>query len=276
MKKHLESTPEGTSSSSLFNLDGNPVIDWISKHGEKLIYSILAAFSLLFLGYLWQSGTSTKMEGDYQSAGREFQTFQQAAMAGQTQEMEQAYQKLSLILSQLPDLHAKYDGQIAQILIDSGEIEQAQPLAQATLQRVSQDNLPFYNEYARITFLIEEGQYASAIQRSLALKQEMIRQLQLGEQQNQIQTAAPTFGSLLFAMNLIRTAFLERQVGNGVKEAESWEEWNMYTSHTNTRPLPPVDRKAFFTVAQLYNQDALSLDSYIQNRLKSLEALNNN
>lgn len=276
MKKHSESLPKGTSSSSLFNLDGNPVIDWISLHGEKLLYSILAAFSVLILGYLWLSGSSTKMEGDYQSASREFQAFQQAAKSGQIQEMEGTYQKLALVMTQLPDLHAKYDGQIAQAFIDMNDIKQAKPLALATLQRVSKDNLPLYNEYSQITLLIEEGQYANAIQRSLALKQAMIQKLEQKEQEVGAQAAEPTFGSLLFAMNLLRTAFLEQQVGDRAKEIESWEEWKMYTSHTNSRPLPPVDRKAFFTIAQLYNEEALSLDNYIQSRLKSLEALNNN
>lgn len=279
MKRRLEDSHKGTTVSSTFNMEGNSVIEWISQHGEKLLYSILGLFSLLFLVYIWQSGSSTKMEGDYQGASRDFLAFQQAAKAGQTQEMDDAFQKLSLIMDRLPDLHAKYDGAIAQTLIDLNDIKQAKPLALATLQRVSKDQLPYYNEYAQITLLIEEGQYANAIQRSLSLKEKLIQNLQQTEQQQKADasvTSEPSFGSLLFAFNLLRIAFLEEHMNNNAKEIESWKEWNMYTSHTNTQLLPPVDRKAFFTIAQLYNEGALSLDSYIQTRLKSLEELKNN
>ncbi len=260
----------------LLSLEDNPIIQWISKHGEKILYSILGAFSLLILIYFWQSGTSAKIEGDYQSASREFQAFQQAAKSGQNLELQDSFQKLTLIMNQLPDLHAKYDGVIAQTFIDLNDIKQAKPFVLSTLQRVGKDNLPFYNEYAQITLLIGEGQIANAIQRSLALKKEMIQNLEQMEKEPGTQTTEPAFGSSLYAFNLLRIAFLEQQVGDRAKELESWEEWKMYTSHTNTRPLPPVDRKAFFNIAQLYNEGALSLDNYIQIRLKSLETLKNN
>ncbi len=260
----------------LLSLEDNPIIQWISKHGEKILYSILGAFSLLILIYFWQSGTSAKIEGDYQSASREFQAFQQAAKSGQNLELQDSFQKLTLIMNQLPDLHAKYDGVIAQTFIDLNDIKQAKPFVLSTLQRVGKDNLPFYNEYAQITLLIGEGQIANAIQRSLALKKEMIQNLEQTEKEQGAKTTEPTFGSSLYAFNLLRIAFLEQQVGDRAKELESWEEWKMYTSHTNTRPLPPVDRKAFFNIAQLYNEGALSLDNYIQIRLKSLETLKNN
>ena len=276
MKKHSEISSRGTTSLPLFRLEENPVIDWISKHGEKILYSILGAFALLILVYFWQSGSSSKIEGDYQSASREFQIFQQAAKSGDTQAVQDSFQKLTLIMNQLPDLHAKYDAVIAQTYIDLNDIKQAKPLALSTLQRVGKDNLPFYNEYAQITLLISEGELATAIQRSEALKHQMIQNLEQVETGVVAQMNEPTFGSNLYAFNLLRIAFLEQQIGNRENELKSWKEWKMYTSHTNSTPLPPVDRKAFFNIAQLYNEGALSLDNYIQIRLKSLEALKNN
>ncbi len=275
MKKQFENSQKNAALSVLRSeedLDGNRVIEWISRYGEKLLYSILIIFSLLFLGYAWQSGTSTKMKGDYQAASNEFQAFQNSAKLGQTKEMDEAYQRLALIMDKLPDLHAKYDGTLAQTFIDLNDIKRSMPLALSTLQRVSKDQLPFYDEYARITLLIEEGQYANAIQRSNSLQERLIQNLQQSEESKTTSTTSePTFGSLLFAFNLLRTAFLEQQVGDTTKELESWKEWKMYTSYTNRRPLPPVDRKAFFTIDQLYNEGALSLDGYIQTRIESLE-----
>lgn len=268
MKKHLQHSEKENSSLSVLGLDGNPFIEWITRHGETLLYVVLGAFIVLFGGYLWFAGSSTQAEGEFQNANEQFYVFQQGAETP-PQAKQEALSKLTQLIVKQPDLSAKYDARVAQILIDRNEFKQAEPFAESSLERVSKDHIPFYVDYAQITLLIAASKFEEALTRSIALKEQMLKDMvQWGEG-----TKNHSFGEVLFAFNLLRIPFLQQQVGATAEELQSWNDWKSYMA-PGIHSLPTAfNTKALFTVAQLFSDGSVSLDNYIDMRLQMLKPL---
>lgn len=271
MKKNAHGLGHDNSTSPLFELDGHPFMDWVSRHGQTILYAILGVFGALLAAYFWLSGGSTLAEKDFQVANEQFNLFQQdSSSADSSSPQEEALIGLTQLLKNHPDLQAKYEARIAQILIDRNQAEKAKPFAHSVFERVGKDDQPFYVEYAQITLLVAANQYEEAIKRSIALKEQMIAAAQNDQSENIAQ--AP--GGMLFASNLLRIAFLQQRVGASAAEYKSWEEWKSMTSSTNRVAIAPnIDRKPFFTLAQLFSDGTVSLDQYIDMRLQKLAAL---
>jgi len=266
MKKHSQNPTNA--STPLFELEDHPMIHWISEHGKSCLYAILGVFVLLLAIYLWLSSSSTQDEVNYQQANGQFQNFEKSQ---DPTKQEDAFLALTQILNRQPALHAKYDGLLAQTLIDRNQIDLAKPFAEATLTRVSQDQLPYYQEYSQLTLLITQNQLNEAIKGSLLLKEKMLEQLQ----QSESEAHGPSFGGYLFALNFLRTAFLQQKAKDYQGELKSWQEWKSYTDtnqSVSTNPL--VDRKALFTVSHLFKEGSLSLDQYIDMRIKAILSVN--
>ncbi|MBA3239061.1 MAG: hypothetical protein H0T62_12035 [Parachlamydiaceae bacterium] len=256
-------------------LDQHPFIAWIMEHGENILYTLLGAIILLFAAYMWFSGSSTRDVGDFKSAHEEFQAFQKLSASGDSLNESETLAKLTQILKQQPSLQAKYDGLIAQTLIERNEVAKALPFADSTFRRIGKDNLPFYIDYSEITLLIGQNRYNDAIKRSIALKENMLKILSSEKPaENQVvnqSTKESSFGEFLYAFNLLRIAFLQQYAGSPNEEIQSWKEWKEYTSPISMQYLgSSFDTKAFFTAAQLFNEGPLSLDYYIDERLQIL------
>lgn len=256
-------------------LEQHPFISWVMEHGENILYTLLGAFLLLLIAYMWFAGSSTKDIGDFRKAHEEFQTFQKPSASGDSINQGEALAKLTQTLQQQPSLQAKYDGLIAQTLIERNEVAEALPFAESTFLRIGKDNLPFYIDYSEITLLIGQNHYDEAIKRSSALKEKMLKILsnekasssQLVDQS----TKESSFGEFLYAFNLLRIAFLQGYAGTPDQEIKSWQEWKEYTSPIGMQNLGSnFDVKAFFTTAQLFNEGPLSLNYYIDERLQTL------
>ncbi len=263
MKKHLQNSAKENSSMSAFGLEGNTFIEWITRHGETLLYVVLGAFVLLFGGYLWFASSSTQADGEYQNAYEQFNIFQQETEVT-SQAKQEAFLKLSQLIQKQPDLGAKYDARIAQIMIDRNDFEQAKPYAESSLERVSKDKIPSYVDYAQITLLISANQFEEAIKRSIILKEQMLNTIEQWSEG----TKERSFGELLFAFNLLRIPLLQQQVGAIVEERRSWEEWKSYMSPGIHSFPSAFNTKAFFTAAQLFSDGSVSLDNYIDMRMQ--------
>lgn len=263
MKKNAQHSLKENPLASAFGLEGNPFINWIARNGETLLYGVLGLFVLLFGGYLWFAGSSTKSEGEFQSANEQFAIFRQQADSSPEAQQE-AFSNLTQLIAKQPDLGSKYDARIAQELIDRYDYKLAKPFAEAALDRVSKDQIPFYVDYAQITLLIAGHHFEEAIKQSIMLKEEMVKALsQWSEAKKE-----HAFGELLFAFNMLRIPLLQQQLGAKVDERQSWEEWKSY-SNSETHSLPPTfDKKAFYTVAQLFSDGSVSLDNYIDMRMQ--------
>lgn len=256
-------------------LDQHPFIVWVMEHGEKILYTLLGAFLILLFSYMWFSESSSREVSDFRSANEEFQAFQKLSdYTNDLSSQNEALVKLTQILQQHPSLQAKYEGLIAQALIDRNEVVQALPFAESTFRRVGKDNLPLYIDYSEITLLIGQNHYEEAIKKSITLKEKMNKLLasdRSSESQLVGQNLKESFGEYLYAFNLLRIAFLQKHAGTAEQEIQSWKEWKDYMGPIGMLQLgSSFNTKAFFATAQLFNEGNLSLNYYIDERLQTL------
>lgn len=267
MKKnnHSESTPTLDKLDFIGNIEDHPLLQWISQHGQTLLYTIIGLFSLLFIIYYLSSSHSSKADQDYTAAYQDFLAFQRGK--GDIAAQKLSLQKLEDVLKRQPTLHAKYDGLIAQTLLTRSDVGDAMPFAMATLERVSKDDLPFYNDFASTTLLIAQGKTADALERSKNLKQKLLDNANAAIQD----PAKKSFGDTLFAFNLLRIAMLQQQAGLAQDELKTWQEWKGYTAFTRMPGTSQaIDSKAFFAVANVFEEGQVTLASYIESREKQL------
>lgn len=215
--------------SFLETIDDHPAYEWFKEHGQKLAYVILGLFLLLFIIYLWSHKSSAKTNVDYYQSYQIFDQFQKDPSADNLQAVEE-------LLQRNPDLHSKYDGVIAQIIINHGSADKAMPFAEETLKRVSKDNLPLYNEFAAISLLSANGNDAEALNRAIALQPKLnAKEMEL-----------------LAAYNLLRQAMLQQKVGSPQEELASWRAW---VEFANSHPQSAASMNALFTESQLTLSD---------------------
>jgi hypothetical protein len=243
------------------------VMEWMTKHGRKLAYALIGLFVLLFFVYRMSASHHAKSEADYLSAFRDFAALERESAANNQPAAEDTLERMQLILQRHPELHAQYDGSLAQILINEGKIAEAMPFADATFLRMRKEGLPYYVDYAKTTLLISEQKYQEALTLAMQLKQSMLRDAASKEQHPEQRT----FGSLLFAFNLLRIATLQQQLGNSEGELAAWEEWKQFAEGGATSPSSLIDSKAFNIVSNHLAKGKVSLLNYIDHRQKTLK-----
>lgn len=207
-------------------LGENSFIQWISNNSKMLMYSFLGLLAAIILLYRFVFSQSTQSEGDYFNAANRFAQFQKLVEQQDIVAAEEALSQLTPIIQRHPELHAQYDGLIAQLLL-STNVKEAKKFAVPTLARVSQDQLPYYIEFANTTLTIEEKKYADALQQALQLKQKMLEVAQADNQPLE-------FGDSLFAFNLLRIGMLQQQLDQKDAELATWQEWNYYLQSEDT------------------------------------------
>lgn len=225
--------------------EDNRFIQWMTEHGTTVIVSVLAALVILGVGYRFIGGGSSKAESDYINAENDFVIFKRGVAEGtNVASPDEALQKLQKILQARPDLNAKYDGLLAQTLINRNDLAQAQLYANRSLERTKIDQLPFYTSYSETTLLICNQQYKDALLNALQLKQQM----QDGKASD-----------ILFAFNLLRIAFLEQQVGTPEDELKAWQTLKGFA-------------KGYSLLETHFAEGSVSLSNYIEARERSLHS----
>lgn len=267
MKKHQIESVSTTMEKATFleSLEDNPYLHWISNNGRLLLYIILGIIILAFIIYRFNSSSHTKAGNDYLLAERNYQLIQNPS-AKDEKSQQDALNQLGEILKRQPDLHPKYDGLLAQILLNRNEISQAKEFANLALGRTSEENKPFYTDFTQTTLLIAEKQYAEALKTSLSLKQKMLENAQLPSNER-------GFGDTLFALNLLRIAILQQELGSTSDELQTWAEWKQYAGLSKEKaPNKNIDSKAFQNVYSQFEEGKLSLINYIDAREKTLKS----
>ena len=156
--------------------------------------------------------------------------------AALTQDMEKALQKTA-------GFRRTLEAEIAQVLLSDGQIEQADPFATACIQRLQED-CPLHAEFAKATLYIEQKEYQKALEASVSLKE---------------QFATADASSNLYGWNLVRVAFLQKQLQNPSGELAAWEDVkNFFFGEENKVPEIGIGRPGF------------SLADFIANREKEL------
>lgn len=267
MKKQINSGAKDQLSLAFDEEAESPFLEWLMGNGKMIAYLIAGLFAVLTFLYLWSSNTTARAEIHYRSAQESFQKFQNLSLQKGNEKEDSAsiLNELTLLLKKYPDLQAKYDGAIAQSLIYRDQLAEAMPFAEATFSRVSQDHLPDYLQYSQISLLVSQKKYEEALRDSLSLKEKMLNELKNNKED-------VFFGSYLFALNLLRIPFLQQYAGTSQQEIDAWREWELYANKTKAIDSNlSLDKKAFFSVGQMYSIGIVSLEQYIAQRIKHLE-----
>jgi hypothetical protein len=235
----------------------NRIIDWISNNRKTLLYAFLAGLAFIFFIYRLTGGNWSQSERDYLNAANDLTLFQNYSAAQDVEASHEALGRLTAIIKRYPELHAQYDGLIAQTLINSNKRNEAAPWAIMNLNRISKDHLPYYTAYATNTLIIGEKKYLEALQQALDLKQKMLT----AYSSDQSASYQSEFGDILFAFNLLRIGMLQQQAGFTEDELQTWQEWEQYAASQNQ-----MLSAAFQTLNEQLAQGNLSLDDYVKYR----------
>lgn len=191
----------------------HPAVEWISNNKQTILWIIIGLFAVLILAYRVMMTRTLNAEGDYFRAQTDFNQFQEAALTAKNAVGDSAaLNELDGFMASYPELHAKYDGPLAQTLIIEEQMPKALPLAQATFKRTANDSINLYQDYAASSLLIGEGKYQEALQQSKLLKDKLNQQ------------PADTLDKTLYFFNLIRLAVLNQQLGLEQEEKQAWNE----------------------------------------------------
>ncbi|EFB40111.1 MULTISPECIES: hypothetical protein [Parachlamydia] len=250
--KHLSSpfeTSETASSSSQFDWDS--VMHWLETNGKILlgVAAILFFLLILFFRFIFDDGKNA--EADYFQAASAFHIFETAHPGTNPKVELEALDTLKGLLTKRPELHAAYDGVIAQTLINRGLIQDAQPFAESALSRTKKDELPFYTIFAQTTLAICDKKYEQALNATQTLAKQM-----------EEQTDHFSFGETLNAFNLLRLAMLNQQLGAPQEERKVWESWDSF------RKKSPV---VYEKIAREFESEKILLTNYVESREKILK-----
>lgn len=253
-----QNTPLPTSMDLASKLEEQPVVQWFAENGKSLLYALGILILFFILGYKLATSGGSQSEADYLHAQSEFARFQDS---DQREVQEESYQRLVTLMDRHPELHAKYDGLLAQTLLNRSQTAEAQKFATAALERTKTENDPYYTDFAQTTVLIGEEKYSEALQRAQALQQKM---LPLVSQEK-------NYGGLLYANNLVRIGMLQQQLGDKKGELQTWQEWKKLAGLSKESSGAQIDPLSFLAINDLYSEGKISLVEYIDFRMKTLK-----
>lgn len=232
----------------------HPAFEWMLDNRKYLPSAFLILLAVIVIGYKLTSGRASQAESNYLLAENYFSQIQSSeeGLAGAEKRVE-ALTKLQSITNSYPELQSRYDGIISQLLLAQGEVEEAVPYAQRTLNRTSKDQAPHYEEFSKITLLISEAKYNEALSHSLKYKQKLT---------NLIAT------DLLYTYNLLRIAMLYKEMGLQKEEVSAWKEWTLHTSGKSEKTIKP---ETLEIVNALFSEGNFNLARYIEGRKKKLK-----
>lgn len=167
-----------------------------------------------------------------------------------------SYDEVRKTLKKVPSLEKKYASVIAQKLFQRNQLSDALELAHKSIEQIQED-APFHAAYGNTTLLIEQGSYQDALERSVALKEKMLRECDLEKQAGR----QPVGGALLFTHNLLRIACLQKELKNKPGEKAAWDELERFL--TEKKCLSHL-------LFNNFKDKGLDLSHYITERKKQL------
>lgn len=247
--------------------DDSPFIQWLSHYGRIGLLILIVLLALVALFYRLAPGGSEKAEKDYFNADIEFQNFEHP-ISGNSDLLasKEALNRLEAIMKRRPELHAKYDGLIAQTLIFREDMTAATPFANLAMTRTAPENHPFYTDYAQTSLLIGSQQYQEALARAQELQKKMTEALSQTQDINK-----RAFGDTLYAFNLVRIGILQQQQGLNQDELNTWQEWKRLLQQKSEITQAETLSKAFAQQLAHFTNNTISLMNYIEAREKILE-----
>lgn len=189
----------------------HPVAEWVSLNRQNILWGLIALLALLVISFRIVSWKTSNAEAAYYKAQTVFNQFQKnPILADQSGTATPPLTELESMMQSYPELHAKYDGPLAQTLLAVGQLPTADQFAQATFKRTKDDFLKPFHQFSATSFFIQEGKFDDAYQQSKQLKEELDA------------ANSNVFENTLYIYNLIRMAMLGEQLGLEKEEKEIW------------------------------------------------------
>lgn len=253
-KQKQQQAPIVIEASSLSEkLEQNQTLRFISQNGRLVSYVLVALVLLFYVFYRVSSNNKLDTQRDYIQAEQYLSSFR----TSRTTDSADLLSSLQKIIDRRPELHAKYDGLIAQTLIKRGE-ESAHEFATAMFERTAElgPALNIYQDYSETSLFISEGHYEQALQRALALD-EQIKVFEIVDAPTPMETNSL---ATVMAFNQLRIALLHQQMNHPTEELEAWKTVKNSWSTDNQTITP----------AQLFQKGKVSLSDYIAARKEFL------
>jgi tetratricopeptide (TPR) repeat protein len=207
----------------------------ILKQKDRIFYGAMALVLVLVVGYRLAGSRSFKRQGDYAKAAHASE--QILAGAKETE----ALGNLQAALKKHSDLRSRYDGAVAQKLLEQEEVASAMPYAKRALKRTEERAGP-YHQFAKGSLLIAENRFEEALSASLALQE----QIEGGQ------------NYLLHAYNTLRIAMLEEELGADAKG--HWKELLGWID--NSAPEGSEERAAVQQFLQAYQAGGVTMKDF--------------
>ena len=236
---------------------------FIHDYGSKILYITLLILVVFVWMYRVNSGKTAEAQTDFLNAQSEFIKFQENPVYDPN-EADSPFVKLEEILKRHPELHAKYDGLIAQTMLLKGDVDMAKKYADKALDRTANDKLPFYSDYTKTTLLIASKDYPVSLEQAKSLR------LQMNE--NAVSAGndpmARKFGDALYALNEVRIALLQPYLANPKEELAALNTLKSYSQPSQNGAV--ISPEAFNAVLSQLQEGTVSLQNYIAEREKLL------
>ncbi len=233
-------------------------IDWIKSH----LTTVAAIGAFIAVGVV---GVSKWIKGDSQV------DYLAAEMAYDHWEGEknEHFIQLQKLIRKHPELHAKYDGAIAQKLLSNSEKGLATSYGKAALKRMG-DFSPYYKDFSTCSLLIADQKLEEALQNAKVLKAAMNSDDRFWEKKSDL----IRHGCILYAYNLLRIAMLEKAAGTPQGELEAWAELKRNAGWHGAQPTSRTyDPEAYLLIQQNFQNKEISLLDYIKYREEAISAL---
>jgi len=226
---------------------------------KKVFYIILLVFLVIALFVVQFGSRKEQSEKDYVAVANAFTTWAQILDTN-----DESFTQVKKLLIKHPELKAEYDPQIAQNLLIAGAEKEAKPFLDEILLR---NSLPYYSDYSRTSFTIASKNYEKALDEAVSLKQSMLQdQNFLGALKEK-----QSYGSNLFAFNLLRIATLHQALNHQNEENLAWKEFKQCAGwEKEDASMHKIDKEGFNTLLSHFTIQDISLLDYIGAREKQL------
>jgi hypothetical protein len=216
----------------------------------------IGAFCLLLLTFLAvkMGGKRHKNEVDFVMAANAFTKWEQAL-----DKEHYALTNLTRLMKKHPELHAEYGAKLAQTFIAIEDELEARAFGNQVIDRTNQ---PYYKDYARGSLLVSERKFSKALEEALRLKNEMLGDKDFWKKSQGVKS----FGSALFAFNLMRIATLFQELGSKEQELEAWKELKSYAGWEGSQKDTRVSQEGFESLLNHFSVRDMTLLDYIAAR----------
>ena len=222
---------------------------------KKVFFVIVLVFLLIVLFVIQFGSKKEQSEKDYIAVTNAFTKWTKILDTS-----DESFTQIKKLLMKHPELKAEYDPLIAQNLLIAGKAGEAKPFLDEILVRNAH---PYYSDYSQTSFTIASKNYEKALDEAVLLKQNLLQDQNFLEKQS--------YGSSLFAFNLLRIATLYQALNQQKEENLAWKEFKQCAGWEEEEvSMHKIDKEGFDTLLSHFTIQEISLLDYVGAREKKL------